>query len=181
MCPFVFKSCPQCAKRAAQFKGALPPELLNWARVCVCVCVLPPACCPQKSAVAKGCCCCWWWCGGCLRRRLAVAFETPGLAAASCCCCWLAAAVAKKGACFPPPLGPLQGGALNSTQLLWPPKPNELDKATLTLCCTFSFAHTSLVSTPTSGFSRLIVGCSQPFWLSLSLCFLGGGGVWLGF
>lgn len=53
--------------------------------------------------------------------------------------------------------------ARNITHELCPPKPNEFDKATSTACFMGSVpAHTRSSSTPSSGLSMLIVGCSRP-------------------
>ena len=48
----------------------------------------------------------------------------------------------------------------NSTQELWPPKPNELDRATLISSCCFSDPTKMLVSTSSSGSSMLRLGCT---------------------
>ena len=47
---------------------------------------------------------------------------------------------------------------------LWPPKPNEFDRATSMSSCCFSGPTRMFVSTPCSGSSRFKFGCTQPAW-----------------
>ena len=49
---------------------------------------------------------------------------------------------------------------------LCPPKPKEFVKATSTLCCIFSPATMMLMSSSSSGLSRLMVGWSIPVSIS---------------
>lgn len=50
----------------------------------------------------------------------------------------------------------------NSMQELWPPKPNEFERATLISCCCFSDPTRMLRSTSSSGSSRFRLGCRKP-------------------